>query len=354
MIDVHAHALHRDFLNDPAVQATLGIEPRATGYGFAGYGDLDPLLFDIATRSQDLVARGITLQLVSPPPRAVSHATWAADRDFARRLNRQTAATVKQGQNLAGLAVPALTDPEHAVDEVRRAMDEDELVGVALPTSAAGRPLDDGAFEPLLAECARRACPVFMHPTTGVDRPALATYTMLQAVGWPTETALCVARLIFAGVWERHPGLRLILAHGGGALPSLIGRLDLAWNAPKYERNPACHAHITRPPTSYLQHILFDTAVAHPTLLHHLIDLVGPSNVVFGTDFPFEVGDPTGAIALPILDQRPPAERTAILHGTMRAILDHRPHCADHPSDPQFEPGSHAPPSGTPPAGDAP
>ena len=321
MIDVHAHALHRDFLNDAHVQATLGIEARGPGFGFKGYGELDPLLFDIEARSADLAARGIELQLISPPPRAVSHATWAPGIDFARRLNRQTAAVVKDGQHLAGLAVPALDDPEKAVDEVRRAMDEDGLVGVALPTSAAGRPLDDGAFEAVFAECARRRCPVFMHPTTGVDRTALTSYTMLQAVGWPTETALCVGRLIFAGVWERHPDFRLILAHGGGALPSLIGRLDLAYNASKYEFNPACHAHITRAPTTYLKHILFDTAVAHPSLLRHLIDLVGPSNIVFGTDFPFEVGDPRGAIALPVLRTLPQAEQEAILHGTMSKVL---------------------------------
>jgi aminocarboxymuconate-semialdehyde decarboxylase len=321
MIDVHAHALHRDFLNDSHVQATLGIETRGDGFGFAGYGDLDPLLFDIEGRSESLVARGVTLQLISPPPRAVSHATWAADADFARRLNRQTATVVRAGVNLAGLAVPALSEPGKAVDEVCRAMDEDGLVGVALPTSAAGRPLDDGAFEPLFAECARRGCPVFLHPTTGVDRPALSSYTMLQAVGWPTETALCVGRMIFAGIWERHPGFRLILAHGGGALPSLIGRLDLAYNAPRYERNPACHAHIGRAPTTYLRHILFDTAVAHPTLLQHLIELVGPGNVVFGTDFPFEVGDPLGAIALPVLETLDPTARAMILSGTLGGLL---------------------------------
>jgi aminocarboxymuconate-semialdehyde decarboxylase len=324
-IDVHAHALHRDFLSDRHVQATLGIESRGSGFGFAGYGELDPLLFDLEGRTANLEQRGVTLQLVSPPPRAVSHATWAADAAFARMLNRQTAAIVAEGSRLAGLAVPPLSDPAHAVDEIRRAMDEDGLAGVALPTSAAGRPLDDGAFEPLFAACARRRCPVFMHPTTGVDRPALGSYTMLQAVGWPTETALCVGRLIFAGVWERHPDFRLILAHGGGALPSLIGRLDLAYNAPRYERNPACHAHIGKPPTAYLRHILFDTAVVHPALLRSLIELVGPGNVVFGTDFPFEVGDPLGAIALPVLDGLPPDTRSQILQGTMRRVLSADP-----------------------------
>ena len=121
----------------------------------------------------------------------------------------------------------ALTEPEHAVAEISRALDKDGLTGVALPTSAAGRPLDDPAFEPLFAECARRGVIVFMHPTTGVERPAFGQYTMLQLVGWPSETGLCVARLIFAGIFERHPGLKLVLAHGGGTLAMLAGRLDL-------------------------------------------------------------------------------------------------------------------------------
>lgn len=321
MIDVHAHALHRGFLQELAAQGALGIEARGAGFGFAGYGDLDPLLFDIEGRTASLESRGVTLQLISPPPRAVSDASWAADATFARRLNQQTAAVVREGRHLAGLAVPALAEPGRAVAEICRAMDEDGLVGVALPTSAAGRPLDDGAFEPLFAECARRRCPVFMHPTSGVDRPALGSYTMLQAIGWPTETALCVGRLIFAGVFERYPDLRLILAHGGGALPSLIGRLDLAYNAPRYEANPACHAHITRPPSEYLRHILFDTAVAHPTLLRSLLELVGPNNVVFGTDFPFEVGDPLGKLALPVLDMLEPGILARILSGTMTRVL---------------------------------
>lgn len=323
MIDVHAHALHAAFLRDLARDGTLGIEQRGAGFGFKGYGDLDPLLFDVESRVASLKRRNVALQLVSPPPRIVSDAGWAGDAAFARRLNQQTAAAAREaGPRVAGLAVPALSEPDKAVEEVRRAMDEDGLAGVALPTSAAGRPLDGGAFEALFAECARRRCPVFMHPTTGVDGPALGSYTMLQAVGWPSETALCVSRLIFDGVWERHPDFRLIVAHGGGTLPSLVGRLDLVYDAPRYEQNPACHANISRPPSDYLRHILFDTCVAHPTLLRSLVALVGPGNVVFGTDFPFEVGDPEGGIALPVLQALDPGTRDMILSGTMRSVLD--------------------------------
>jgi len=323
IIDVHAHALTRAFLGELAREKAFGIEARGDGFGFGGYGPLDPLLFDVEGAAQSVAARDITLQMVSPPPRIVSHAGWGADRAFARRLNQQTADFVRQaGRRHAGLAVPSLTEPEFAVAEICRALDEDGLAGVALPTSAAGRPLDDPAYEPLFAECARRGVLVFMHPTTGVERPAFGQYTMLQLVGWPSETALCVSRLIFAGVFERHPGLKLVLAHGGGTLAMLAGRIDLAYEASTYEANPDCRKNISRPPSSYLKQIFFDTVVAHPAALRYLIDLVGHRQIVFGSDFPFEIGDPLGARALPEIAKLPETVAADILHGNAARVLD--------------------------------
>jgi aminocarboxymuconate-semialdehyde decarboxylase len=322
MIDVHAHALTRAFLSELARERAFGIEAKGDGFGFGGYGPLDPLLFDVEGAVKSVTARDTTLQLVSPPPRIISHASWGADRAFARRLNRQTADFVRQaGARHGGLAVPALTEPEHAVAEISRALDEDGLTGVALPTSAAGRSLDDQVFEPLFAECARRGVIVFMHPTTGIERSAFGQYTMLQLVGWPSETALCIARMIFAGVFERHPGLKLVLAHGGGALAMLAGRLDLAYEAPRYEANPDCRKNISRPPSSYLKQIFFDTVVVHPAALRFLIDLVGHEQVVFGSDFPFEIGDPEGAKILPVIAQLPKNIATDILHNNAAKIL---------------------------------
>lgn len=320
IVDVHAHALSRDFLGELAREGAFGIETCPEGFRFAGYGPLDPLLFDMAGRIESLERRDIGLQLVSPPPRVVSHAGWAADGAFARRLNAQTLAAAREGgKRLGSLAVPPIAEPERCVDAIRRALDEGHL-GVALPTSAAGRPLDDPAFEPMWAECARQGCIVFMHPTSGVDRPAFGSFTMLQLVGWPSETALCVARLIFTGVLERHPGLKLVLAHGGGTLPMLAGRLDLAYEAPLYEANPACCAHISKPPSHYLGQLYYDTVVAHPTVLDFLLKLVGPERVVFGTDFPFEIGDAEGAKALAALDRQSKEVRARVLSNGARLM----------------------------------
>jgi len=161
-----------------------------------------------------------------------------------------------------------------------------------------------------------------MHPTTGVSRKALTNYTMLQAVGWPTETALCVSRLIFSGIFERHPDLNLILAHGGGALPMLLGRLDGAYHAPKYEYNPECHANISHNPTFYLKNIYVDTMVLNPKILKFIIDLVGHEQVVFGSDGPFEISDLDGTHARAAIKDMSNAVSEAIFSGNaVRKLL---------------------------------
>jgi amidohydrolase family protein len=106
-----------------------------------------------------------------------------------------------------------------------------------------------------------------LHATTAITRETLGEYTLNTVIAWPTEVTIAATRLIFSGVIERHPGLRLVLSHAGGTLPYLAGRLDLAYHAPKHEANPACRANITKPPSHYLSQIYYDTVVASPASL---------------------------------------------------------------------------------------
>jgi aminocarboxymuconate-semialdehyde decarboxylase len=323
LIDVHAHILTEAFLCELAAEGAFGISRREDGsYLMPGYGPLDRWLFDLEARLDGLRRRDVSLQIVAPPPRLVSAAGWAVDAEMARRLNAQTADAVAAADGrLVGLAVPPLAEPDRAADEVRRALGEHGLQGVALPSSAGGRPLDGPDFAPLFDLCAAHGLFVFMHPTTGIERPALQDYTMLQLVGWPFETTLAVARLIFAGLFERHPEFNLVLAHGGGALPFLAGRLDLGYLAPDYEANPACRAHISKPPSAYLKQIFFDTVVASGAALRYLVGLVGAERVMFGSDYPFEIGDAEGETSLAVIGTLPKAEQQLIRAGNAEATL---------------------------------
>ena len=162
----------------------------------------------------------------------------------------------------------------------------------------------------------------FMHATTAITRDTLGQFTLNTVVAWPTEVTIAATRLIFSGVLERHPALTLVLSHGGGTLPYLGGRLDLAYHAPKHEANPTCRANITKPPSQYLSQFYYDTVVASAASLHFLIDLVGADRVMFGTDFPYEIGDAEGTIALSALARSSAAQREKVLGQNARAVLE--------------------------------
>ncbi len=312
IVDVHAHAASEDFIRETAAKPSYGMpyEVRADGsYATRGYGEMDRLMWDLDGRLENLHRRGIDLQLISPSPRTISDHEHVIGVEIARLMNRETANLVKR--------------PDKAADEIRRTVGEHGFQGACIPTSAAGRPLDLPAFAGVWDTLEELGLLVFMHATTAITRESLGQYTLNTVIAWPTEVTIAAMRLIFSGVIERHPELRLVLSHGGGTLPYLAGRLDLAYHAPKYEANPACRANITKPPSHYLTQFYYDTVVASPASLRFLIDLVGADRVMFGTDFPYEIGDANGAIALPMLQQLPPAQREKILGQNAREVLRH-------------------------------
>jgi aminocarboxymuconate-semialdehyde decarboxylase len=325
IIDVHAHAASEDFIRESAAKPAYGIpyEVRLDGsYATRGYGPMDRLMWDLDPRLRDLERRGIDLQLISPSPRTISDQAHVIGVHAARLMNRETANLVKRGAGrLGGMGVIPLGEPEKAVDEIRRTIGEHGFQAICLPTSAADRPLDLPEFAGVWDTLEELRLLVFMHATTAITRETLGEYTLNTVVAWPTEVTIAATRLIFSGVLERHPGLRLVLSHGGGTLPYIAGRLDLAYQAPNYEANPACRANITKPPSGYLTQLYYDTVVASPASLRFLIDLVGADRVMFGTDFPYEIGDADGAIALPILQQLPASEREKILGKNASDVL---------------------------------
>ena len=316
-IDVHTHVASKAFLDK------WGADDVDKGWADSPEdATIDPEVHSYEERFARMERIGVDLHLVSPLTSFTTWAGGAADVEHAREVNESTAECICAAEGrFAGMAALALGEPANAVDELRRTLDRDEFVGAFTGTYAGDRPLDDPSLEPIWAELGQLGVPVFMHPMSPAPTPRWDEYTLTTAINWPNETALATARLIFAGTLERNPGLNLILSHGGGTLPYLRGRLDLAYHAPKYEFNPDCQANITKPPTEYLKDLYYDTAVASPESLHFLIDLFGADRVVFGTDDPFEIADTGGKMALPTLADRPQDERERIRGGTISGLI---------------------------------
>lgn len=326
LIDIHAHATDTEFLDwvatTPGSGSSLSGNARE-GYVASGYGRLDTLLYDLDGRLESLERRGVELQLFGPTPTALSTMTAAASITLAAAANRATARIVdRAGGRMRGLVALPLGEPDQIERHLLDQLATGRFAGVALPSSAAGVPLDLPQFSHLWELLAKHDLFAFMHSTGAVKRQALDNYSLGTLIQYPTETAISVTRLVFAGVFERNPGIKLALSHGGGTLPFLAGRIDLGYLADGYERNPECRAAISRKPSSYMKQLYFDTLVSGAEALRMLIDWAGPDHVLFGSDFPYEVGDPEGRNALPVVETFDPVAASKIRHGNARRLLN--------------------------------
>jgi aminocarboxymuconate-semialdehyde decarboxylase len=301
-IDVHAHVLvpHVEdaVAGHPALSAARALDARRNGpEALAVSGpmlrDRIPKLTDVKARLAAMDAAGIDIQLVSPSP---SHYHYWADEDLARTVweeaNVGTAEHISQApQRLHGLGLIPLQHPNHAVEALDHALSLG-LRGVEISSHAPGRELSDPAYEPFWKRAEETRAILFLHPFGCTLDERLDRWYLSNTVGQPAENAVALSHLIFSGVLDNHPGLRVVAAHGGGYLPTHIGRSDHAWRARTDARGCA------HPPSSYLKQLYFDSLVHDPHVLRELIRVAGPDRVLLGSDFPFDMGtdDPLGAL----------------------------------------------------------
>jgi predicted TIM-barrel fold metal-dependent hydrolase len=274
-----------------------------------------PQLTDVGRRLADLAAMGVDIQVVGPMP---MHRYWAAP-DLAVKLatvtNEAVAAHCAAGQGrLVGLGTIPLQHPDLAIRVLERATGELGLKGASVSTNVDGRELADQAFDPVWEAAADLGAVIFIHPWGCSLGSRLSTNYLGNTFGQPAETALALSRLIFDGTLDRHPGLKLLAAHGGGFLPTYIGRSDHAWQNRPDARGCA------RRPSEYLREIWYDALVYTPRALRHLVEAVGADQVVLGTDYPFDMGvtDPVERATAAGL---PAADLTAILSGNAAVLF---------------------------------
>lgn len=277
-----------------------------------------PRLTRIEQRLTDMDSMGVDIQVLSPSP--TQYYYWA-DRELAEQIvrvqNEHVAAVCAQHpERLLGLGTLALQHPELAAQQLEYAMKQLGLKGIEISTSVNGEELDVSRLTPFWRKAEELGAVIFIHPfgTTLGDR--VSTHYLSNIIGQPLETTIALSHLIFGGVLDRHPGLKIVAAHGGGYLPSYCGRSN--------------HGHAVRPeaksgaqlaPVEYLRKIWFDTLVYEPEALRHLINVVGASQVVVGTDYPFDMGhyDPHGLLAA--TQGLTEADLKAILGGNAAGLL---------------------------------
>ena len=217
---------------------------------------------------------------------------------------------------LGALGAVPLQDPDLAADELRLVMEGGELSGVEVAASVRGVYLGHERFEPFWAAAEAAGALVFIHPTTrGFDSPVFEDFYLWNAVGNPFETTITAAHMTLAGVLERHRDLHVLLAHGGGALPALRGRLAHA-----HSFQPQARASLEESPLESIRRFFFDTVTHDAQLLRELVGYVGPGQVVLGTDYPFDMGDLSPLSTLRSADLEPEAE-AAIAAGNATALL---------------------------------
>jgi aminocarboxymuconate-semialdehyde decarboxylase len=254
-----------------------------------------PKLTDPDERLRDMARMGIDVQVLAT---FVSQFYYWTDPDLGAQLSRiqndNLARIAKEHPDrFAAIGTVPLQDSGRAVAELDRVVSELGFKGVQISSNVAGTDLDDPRFLPFFARAEQLGAVVLIHPNGFTEGRRFTDYFLVNVVGNPLDSTMALSRLIFAGVLERHPDLKLCVVHGGGYLPFYWARMDHA-----YQVRPECRAHISEPPSTYLRRVHFDTMVFDPVLLRQLVEFAGADRVLLGTDYPFDMGedDPLGLI----------------------------------------------------------
>lgn len=295
VVDIHAH------LNvaaaDDAVRAAIPGLPRGLPFSCPASDAVNGRMFaaigarlnGVAERLEDMDRLGVDVQAISPNPGQYYYFTPPElGRALACTINDGIAEAVAQvPDRLVGIGTVPLQDPGMAIAEMRRAVRDCGLRGIEIGTNVGGRDLADEALRPFFAAAEDLGVLLFMHPLGFTQGDRLTEHYLNNLIGNPLESTIALSHLIFGGVLDAYPGLKLCVAHGGGYLPAYSGRMDHAFRA-----REDCRQHIAREPSSYLSQVWFDSLVFDRAQLNFLIETCGADRICMGSDYPFDMADP--------------------------------------------------------------
>jgi aminocarboxymuconate-semialdehyde decarboxylase len=287
-IDVHTHYLpgelvaalaSRDDL--PRISSRPG-SARVIEYGEGNVHPVLPAMSDVELRLADMDRQGIALAVVGVNVPGVDWFPASDGAAVARAVNDELAALVAaHPDRIAAMATLPMQAPEAAAAELQRAAGAG-FGGAMIYSNAAGTPLDAPALRVVFEAAAEAGMPLFIHPTFPLSAATVDAYALMPTLGFLFDTTTAVLRLVLGGLYERHPDLKLVLAHAGSLVPQLVGRID--YEAARMENGMGV---LSAPPSEHLRRLWTDSVCAWPPALRSTLEFLGPDRVMLGTDYPF-------------------------------------------------------------------
>jgi aminocarboxymuconate-semialdehyde decarboxylase len=272
---------------------------------------------DIAVRAEALEHEGIDRQVLTLTTPGTHIESPARAVELARLVNDSLARVVQtRGSRFAALATLPLNSPEAAAEELDRACGELGFKGAMLFSNVNQVALSDKRFWPLYEKADALGAVFSIHPEFPAGVEAMTEYWLMPLLGFPFDTTLAAAKLVFSGVAERYPKITWVLAHLGGAVPYLAERLDRG-----YEAFTECRENIERPPSEYLKKFYYDTVNFDRNALRLAIEFAGTSHLLAGSDFPHQIGSLRRMVDSINGLEISPGEKKAILGGNAARLL---------------------------------
>jgi aminocarboxymuconate-semialdehyde decarboxylase len=275
-------------------------------------------LYDLDEKMLAMERTEIDVQVLSVPPYAQFY--WADPEvatSMARTLNDALSQAIQEEpERFMALATAPLQAPAMAAAEMERAVSQLGMRGVVIGASVDGRPLSSPDLRPFFQKVQELGVPVFLHPTNTPMTHLMPDFYLSNLIGYPTETALAAAHLMFGGVLESFPNLNICLAHGGGTLPALLGRMRHGARV-----RPELRGTTVNSPMDLAKRFYYDSLTHSVRALHFLVDMVGCDRLILGSDFPFDMRDRDPVVAIHSLTGPSLEEIDAMLGRNAAALL---------------------------------
>jgi aminocarboxymuconate-semialdehyde decarboxylase len=324
-IDVHAHILSDETMGllQKAVPS-LGVKHTALDAEFgvlevagSAYRPFPRGGWDLDKRLKDMDTAEVDMQVVSNTPQTFLYGQDPQVTAASSRIqNDQIAKLVSERPDrFLGLATLPMQAPALAAEELDRAMRTLGLVGCQIGSNINGRNLDDPALEPFWAKANALGAFIMVHPTQVAGADRLKPYYLGNLIGNPLDTTIATACLIFGGVTERHPAIKFFMVHGGGFAPYQAGRWVHGWHV-----RPEPKVNLKEPPEAAIKRFYFDTILHGKPALEFLVATFGPSHVLLGSDYPYDMGTLECARQVRALSI-PEADRATILGGLALSLF---------------------------------